>query len=277
MIKKSKKLISLLLCFTIILSVATPVLADVSSNSSNSSKTVTNNVYQDQSNSMDIQANRKKTIDSIFDPAKWQSDDYAALPDPSQKGKENKGLSSNSKGTKPLDRMNAVKNDFTPLMQQITAYFYNEFAALLDEKQQKEMLTWNEESINTLISSLSKNQIKQLDKYAPVVTEQFDYHRGPSAYKIKHQNKFTKSDELKHEEQIKMDNQSVSDQKQKGINKQKTSNQVSILSVNDYKVTPFKNEYNYASSTDGLVDTLYNTANRSVTDLSLTGKEGLGI
>lgn len=277
MIKKSKKSISLLLCLAIFLSMVIPVSAATPNKISNfiATGSDTGLGVNHQDNSMDVQANRKKRIGSIYDPAKWLASDYGVVLDPIQK--EKKDSSSNSKGVKPVERMNAVKNDFNPLMQQITAYFYHEFSDLLDETQQKEMMGWNPEKINDLISSLSQNQINMLNKYAPVVTEQFAYHRDPTAYKAKHQSKFTKDDELEREDQIKLDNQSVNAQKHQGTDKKKESSKVSILTANDYLVTPFKNQYNYSSNTEDLVDTLYNTSNRSVYDLSLPGKDGLDI
>ena len=198
---------------------------------------------------------------------------------------------------KPKERIASIQSA-SLLLKKITAYFYPSHANLLSDSEKQDILQWSTQEVNQQIALLSKEELELLDTIAPVATEQFDYHTDRKKYLSKHPILYSKEQEILDEESNlrgieKLQNKSVTEevyqqfgyddpgqkQERNRVSK-KTSNQVTILSSSsstEYKVTEFKNNYNYKVNTDDLVDPIYRSANHVVTDVELPGKPGLDI
>ena len=296
MIKKSKKLVSILLCIAIFVSLATPVLADTASNSVNSGTTITNKIEVANTASNKLEAiprpvqpehpknSSKQALDAFGNNkiAKASDTEKLNLIKKNSKLQKHSDLL-NKEVIKPIEKVDKIKQEFNPVMLQIAAYFYPNLFPLLDEKQQVEMINWDTEKVNQLIVSLNKKQQALLDKYAPIATEQYDFHKDQKSYQDKHPILYDKQDEQANEQKIKQEQKNLkkfredhptANEPQKVA---KNANKVSALSLSTYKVNAFTNKYNYKVNTDDLVDPVYRTANHGVTDVSLSGKSGLGI
>ncbi|MFC3803198.1 RHS repeat-associated core domain-containing protein [Cohnella sp. GCM10012308] len=189
-----------------------------------------------------------------------------------------------SKLLKPNERITAIQRDFTPLMLQIAAYFYPELLALLTKEQTLALLDSSTDTINQNIRSLTNAQLALMEQYAPIAMGNFDYNTNRQRYLQKHPQTYTKADEAADELETKKKSVEIRARQQQiketqaSVNGSKPSSEkVTALNSSPYTVTEFKNEYRYSVKTDGLVDDLYLTANRTVTDLSLSGKSGLDI
>lgn len=192
---------------------------------------------------------------------------------------------------KPNEKIKKIKTDFTPLMKQITAYYYPELFSLLNEKQKSEIQSWDITKVNQNIKSLNKSQLKLLEKYAAIALVNYDYHTDRKAYVKKHPQTYSKEEEDADQQEITKKSKALKERQKKNsttnavysasdisvVNEVKAPKKVMTLTDPSYKVTEFKNEYNYSIKTDALVDPLYQTANRSVTDISLSGKSELGL
>ena len=186
-----------------------------------------------------------------------------------------------------MEQLKAIKHDFSPAMQQIAAYFYPTFFSILPDDEQKEMLAWNSEIVDQKLQGLNAEEKELIKKHVPVAIQHYEERKDKKGYLENHPILFSKKDEIDQDTKNKSDRSkitgirnkqdpSIVEPKQKK-KKSSTSNDVGILSNDSYRVTEFQNEYNYTVDTEDLVDSLYHTANRSVTDLFLQGKKGLDI
>ncbi|MBW7473875.1 hypothetical protein K0T92_03890 [Paenibacillus oenotherae] len=167
----------------------------------------------------------------------------------------------------PSERSKAM-DKLPAFMKQIMAYFYPAQFDSLQESEKLAVLSWGSKEVNQAIASLSAAQLKQLEALAPVAIEHRDFHQDKKTYKVKHAPLYDKS-EPDHEAEP-----------AKSPKKPKAAQNVSVLSApgnGKYVYRPFTNEYNYKVNTDDLVDPIFRTANRTVTDLSLAGKPGLDL
>ena len=272
MLKYLKKPVSLLLSFIMLFSLATPILGATDANQNKLQvSTVVGNVYQNSKDTPIETKQDKRLLEEIM-----EAEDMVRSKSPGSM--TNEDLTTMNK-IKPKDRIARIRKEFTPLMLEITAYFYPNLFELLNPEQKKEIQSWNKDLVNRKIAALTAAQLQLMSQYAPIATEQYDYHTNRDTYQTKHPVLYDKEKEEAYELEFKKSLQQFKEQQDKKKTTPtvpKSSSTVTALSVDDYKITPFKNEYNYSVNTDDLVDPLYQTANQKKMDLSLSGKEGLG-
>lgn len=197
------------------------------------------------------------------------------------------------KSIKPEDYKKAFKGQFTETTRMIAAYFLPQYYQDLTDEQRQIILTWDSELVNQAIKELHVNELQVLEEYVPSAINHYLYYKNHKKYLEKNPILFTLEDEIKHEEAIKrnkdkllkentiLEKESVGESVYdltSSLVTEREMGQVSILSEDTgYKLTEFKNEFNYSVNTDELVDPLYRTANRKGRDLLLSGKYGLDI
>lgn len=168
------------------------------------------------------------------------------------------------------ERLKVFLDEFTPEMKEITAYFYPNLYKFLSNEQQEEIRDMDSHSLLEKIQNLPQEEQKKIFIYANLVQNYYDYYLNREEYLDNHTPFFTFSDELQYKKDIQ-------DQVKKlatGQSKSKSMNALSATSEK-YTISEFKNSFNYNVSTNDLVDPIYHTANRSVSELELSGKPGL--
>ncbi|MFC5401677.1 RHS repeat domain-containing protein [Cohnella soli] len=223
-------------------------------------------------------AGQKQTIDPYgntplqdADPA--QPADLAKDPSKVQKVKD----LLKSKLKTPKLRAKKAKDEFSSAMKQLSSYYNPNYFALLSDIEQKELLKWESSKVAQELSKLTAKQLDDLDSVAPAAVDNFDYLTNKKKYMDKHPILYDKSEEEKDKEEARADREKYKKAKDREEGLVASKSEVKALATSSYKVTEFKNKYNYKTNTDDLVDATYRTANHGVTDLSLPGKSGLDI
>lgn len=162
-------------------------------------------------------------------------------------------FASNSNSTRGLKQINPMElkqkvESGSITLKQIWAYFEPGALIELNEDQKHEVILWVESDVNKLIDKLSQHERNLLFELVPSALEHYEFYMNRDSYELRHDN---------------------------------NSLQIQAPSLTEptpsFKVNEFNSDYQYSVKTDNLVDPVYRTANHSVTDISLMGKEGLDL
>ncbi|NBI30747.1 S8 family serine peptidase, partial [Chengkuizengella marina] len=174
-------------------------------------------------------------------------DDNIDLEDPTDidSKKETKGIPSKENITIPQ-----LNGD----LLLIAAYFDPSYMDQLDDEDLIQFIELDTELVNTKISDLNLEDYELLEELLPTAITQYRLDSDREAY----------IEELQTFQQKKLNVNRVAD----------LNEMMSTTALEEYTFTEFNSTYNYDIKSDQYVDTLYRTANRSVADIYLPGKNG---
>nr|WP_240903751.1 S8 family serine peptidase [Chengkuizengella sediminis] len=136
----------------------------------------------------------------------------------------------------------------------IAAYFDPSYMDQLDDEDLVQFIELDTELVNARISDLSLEDYELLEELLPTAITQYRLDLDREAY----------IEELNTSQEKKLNMNRVAD----------LNEMMSISALEEYTFTEFNSTYNYDIKSDQYVDSLYRTANRSVADIYLAGKNG---
>ncbi len=174
------------------------------------------------------------------------------------------------------ERVKAFLDEFSLEMKVVTAYFYPYLYMYLPKQQQEVTRNLETDDVIRMIGDLDEGDREKLFKYVSAAQNLVDYYVDKKKYLEDQKPLITLEDERQLKEDIQTQVQKI---EQEGVLTAAESKKMTaaLSTPSTYTISEFQNDYNYTSSNDELVDPIYHTSNRSVTDYSIAGKKGLGI